>query len=326
MAETTEHNGPPEVLYRGEVGPRRAGVAALLNALLPGLGYVYCGRLGGGIGIAATYHLAVGVAFVVAWCSHTFLPKALLVAALGWLYLQAGMASQLGAWIREHGADYVLKPWNHPLVYAAVFLGAGAGPTVLGYVALDETVVVSFRVEDRNAFPELLRGDLVYGARAGGNGPNRGTLVVLDGVVPSPTVARVVGVPGDEVALRNSVLFVNGEPRFQETLGRVEPVGWEIVPADVEGLRAVREYSGDDDGYEVYLPAVEGETDVPTTRLAADEYFVLADHRGADRVVDSRKLGPVRREYIVGEPLYVWWSGDPETGRVRWRRVGLSVQ
>lgn len=74
---------------------------------------------------------------------------------------------------------------------------------------------------------------------------------------------RIVGLPGEEVALRNGELFVNGD-----LVG--EP--------------------------HAYCPDPMGDVDEWWPR--GDEYVVLGDNRGGS--TDSRKFGPVKRASIRG--------------------------
>ena len=45
-----------------------------------------------------------------------------------------------------------------------------------------------------------------------------------------------------------------------------------------------------------------------TWELAADQYFVMGDNRNHSK--DSRVIGPVVREYIVGEVLIRYWPPE----------------
>jgi signal peptidase I len=313
--------------YRGEVAVRRFAVALGLGLLLPGLGHVYTGRPGRGLGIFLAAALG-GLTFAaVAWTTDLFLPRAALIAGAGWLYLQAALGAGLWRWIRRHGGDYVLRPSNHPLVYLGLILGLEVVPAWVLLEVASEHVVLSFTVADRNAFPELLPGDVVYGSRRAfeEHPPTRGELVVVEGVGPAPTVLRVAAVPGDEVALEGGTVIVGGIPRYRDPLGAIEVFGREPAPAQVEPLRAWREFA-DRRSYEVYLPIELEPQDLAPLRLEAGQYFLLADLRDVEGVIDSRALGPIAAAHVVGRPLWVYWSVSPGDGRVRWSRVGLRVE
>jgi signal peptidase I len=85
------------------------------------------------------------------------------------------------------------------------------------------------------------------------------------------TFRRVIGEPGDRIEVREGVAFVNGE---------------QSDPA------INRRGTGPDFG--------------PIT-LGSDEFFVLADDR---EQVDSRTWGPLKRDQIFGEPMFVREPGE----------------
>jgi signal peptidase I len=84
-------------------------------------------------------------------------------------------------------------------------------------------------------------------------------------------IKRVVGVPGDLVAIRDGQVYINGE-LLQE---RYVPRGYQ-----------------DFDSY-------------PPTRVKDGHYYVLGDHRNASN--DSRSWGLVPRRFIYGKAVFRYW-------------------
>jgi signal peptidase I len=84
-------------------------------------------------------------------------------------------------------------------------------------------------------------------------------------------IKRVVGLPGDTVAVRDGTLFVNGEPQNEDFLNREFP----------------------DQSF-------FGQTTVPE-----DHVFVMGDNRSNSR--DSRFIGPIPQENIEGEAFLRFW-------------------
>jgi len=152
--------------------------------------------------------------------------------------------------------------------------------------------------------------------------PKRGQIVIFRPVIPHETsdvIKRVIGLPGETVDVREGGVWINGA-RLREdyTVGRTEP-------GDPAMFRA----------------AFAGETKVLPYTVPPDCYFVMGDNRGNS--LDSRFVGCIPRENIIGTPLMIYMSIDssPESwgsggvadrisayanalvhpGQVRWRRL-----
>jgi signal peptidase I len=87
-------------------------------------------------------------------------------------------------------------------------------------------------------------------------------------------IKRVIGLPGDTVAVDDGYVIVNGKKLVEN-----------YVPAD---YRDDRSYS--------------------QTLVPPDDYFVLGDHRSSSN--DSRAWGFVPRNYIYGKAVFVFWPLD----------------
>jgi signal peptidase I len=155
-----------------------------------------------------------------------------------------------------------------PVVVAVVVLSVASGWWLRG------NVVGSYRVESGSMAPTLCAGDRVLvDKRATGRDLEHGDLVVVtpprgDGLV----VKRVVGLPGDRVAINDALLFVNRQ-RVREPY------------VDHESIDAL-----------FYGPI----------RVPADRALVMGDARAAS--IDSRDYGPVAFASVHGRVLLRWWS------------------
>jgi signal peptidase I len=137
-------------------------------------------------------------------------------------------------------------------------------------------------------------------------------------------VKRVVGVPGDTLAMEGKTLFLNGVPQRERYARYRDGRGDAIHP----GMRWQSDFLAAAANHRPYAPSRDnwGPLVVPPSK-----YFVLGDNR--DNSEDSRYWGFVGREDITGRPWLVYLSfeadGGERTGwldRVRWDRVGSGIR
>ncbi|MGQ9571687.1 MAG: signal peptidase I [Dehalococcoidia bacterium] len=104
-------------------------------------------------------------------------------------------------------------------------------------------------------------------------GPGRGDVVVFQ----SPTnpdrdfIKRVIGLPGDEVEIRDGLVYINGEPLDE--------------------------------------PYISGTTTCLSRwcslTVPEEHFFVLGDHRNNSS--DSRQFGPIPEKNIIGKAWFSYW-------------------
>ncbi|MFI5248348.1 MAG: signal peptidase I [Gemmatimonadales bacterium] len=139
-------------------------------------------------------------------------------------------------------------------------------------------------------------------------------------------IKRVVGLPGDTVAMKDGVLSVDGEPQAEPYVVHLHPSSDQV---DVK-FRWQRQFL-------VRSAAAAARSYDPTSNnwgpLVVPErsYFVLGDNR--DNSFDSRHWGFVPASSIEGRPIFVYYSYAPDSAsrlpqltRVRWHRIGERVE
>ena len=116
-------------------------------------------------------------------------------------------------------------------------------------------------------------------------------------------VKRVIGLPGDRIRLDKQQVIRNGrrliEPYTQHIATYPDPYR-DNFPLSPEAYTTPRGR----DMFEHHV--LNGEVIVPPDML-----FVLGDNR--ENSADSRYWGFVPRSYVVGKPLFVYWSYDAPT-------------
>ena len=136
------------------------------------------------------------------------------------------------------------------------------------------------RVDGNSMYPTLKHGEVMIVSKMGyrfGGEPELFDVVICHypGRGNTNFVKRVVGLPGDTVQVLDGHLIVNGVTYEEKFLHErpIENFGPIVVP--------------------------EG------------QYFVMGDNRNNSN--DSRRVGPLEREYIVGKVAAVLWHTIPST-------------
>ena len=202
--------------------------------------------------------------------------------------------------------------------------------------------VEAFKIPTGSMERTLLVGDfllvnkLVYGAEVPFTGrrlpavsaPGRGDVMVFRWPedLSKDFVKRVVGVPGDTLAMQDGVLLLNGRQQREGYVVHNEPDAdpageafrWQdtVLIRTAEAARAPYHPSRNNWG-----PLI-----VPSR-----SYFVLGDNR--DNSLDSRYWGFVPDSLVRGRPILVYYSFAPDSAqslawltRVRWQRLGERVR
>jgi signal peptidase I len=128
--------------------------------------------------------------------------------------------------------------------------------------------------------------------------PQRGDIIVFDSeAAENRLIKRVVGVPGDKIAMRHEVVYLNGQPLHYSLAS--EP---SVVMDAVEQLGDVAHRIAID---QTQPPQLANFADIT---VPADFYLVLGDNRRNS--ADSRVYGLVPRHEVRGKATYVAFSLD----------------
>lgn len=125
--------------------------------------------------------------------------------------------------------------------------------------------------------------------------PSRGDIVVFDPPFDSPDayIKRVIGLPGDIVAARDKILYVNGRP-VQE------------------------EYALFSDKF-ILPPGTSRRDTFGPLKVPPGKLFMMGDNRDGSN--DSRFWGFADVSRVKGRAMFVLWSWDSERMSPRWSRM-----
>lgn len=213
---------------------------------------------------------------------------------------------------------------------------------LLLFLVLRAFLVEAFKIPSGSMEGTLLVGDfllvnkLVYGAEVPFTGkrlpavraPRNGDVLVFQWP-EDPTknfVKRLVGVPGDTLAMRKGVLVRNGVEQNERYIRHLDPnfdpygddFHWQCGFLTAEAKKKGR-------------PCRPSRNNWGPLVVPAQHYFVLGDNR--DNSLDSRYWGFVPDSLVRGSPLFVYYSYVPDSAQsfdwlrhVRWKRLFSRVQ
>lgn len=175
-------------------------------------------------------------------------------------------------------------------------------------------VVQAFKIPSGSMEDTLVIGDhllankFIYGTRIPFTdirilklrSPDRGDVIIFQYPVDRSKdfIKRVIGVPGDEILIREKRVYVNG-----------------ILYRNTHEIHKETNI----------LPREESPRDnFGPVRVPANSYFVMGDNR--DRSYDSRFWGFIKDSDIRGKAIVKYWSWDGDSWRVRWNNIGQLIK
>ncbi len=332
--------------------PRRPLIAALASLILPGLGQLYNGDVNRAIWLFLGFAmLCIPAMALVA----LYLPDGMMLPVLVLSLVAALSVWGYAVWDAWRGARNhrggPAHAWQQSGVYALVFVLCDllALPLLTMYVR--EHQVEPFYIPSASMEPSVRRGDRIwadkrYNCPGCKESVHRGDIAVF--AYPNDRsvryIKRVIGLPGDQIQIKDRQVWVNGQTLQAATAGATASpatgapaVGMEAIDGrkwQVQWLEPSAPAGPAKTNPEAATPLPAQTASPPLNRaqtVAATELkltvpdgqvFVLGDNR--QNSSDSRNFGTVPMQDILGRARQVWFSAD-EKG-VRWGRLGQVLQ
>jgi signal peptidase I len=202
----------------------------------------------------------------------------------------------------------IRKEWIEPIIIALILA-----------MIIRTFIIQAFKIPSESMVPTLLIGDhlmaskCIYGLKIpftdssilDFNKPDRFDVVIFKSPLRTEEdwVKRVVGLPGDEIEIKDRKIFVNGV-MVEDKYGFFD-----------DGPYGKQEFGGHGDNY--------GPISVPP-----ESYFVMGDNRIHSN--DSRYWGFVPFANIRGKALFIYWSSNYKAESifetVRWDRLMRIIE
>lgn len=173
----------------------------------------------------------------------------------------------------------LVKPAQQPAGKKSAFVEIleSVGFAILLAAVIRVFILAPFYIPSGSMEPTLQIGDRIIVSKLSYRlgEPHRGDIIVFKYPLDPNRdfVKRLIGLPGETVALRNSQLYINGQ-RVSEN----------------------------------YLPAGLQFPDFGPERVSPGYYLVLGDNRNNSD--DSRVWGPLPRQNVIGKAILVYWPLD----------------
>jgi signal peptidase I, bacterial type len=280
---------------------RRNPFSALLLSIVPGLGQIYNGQPRKGL-VFIVIDLLVPVAFGLTGILNNLngLVTLVVFAIIFIIYRMADGFIQAKKLV-----NYELKSYNKWYLYLSFVIVTGIVRTFLDLPA--STGIQTFKIPTPSMNPTMQPGDRVVASlNYYDNNPiQQGDIVVFNSPQGGIWTFRVIGLPSDSIEIKEGKVYVNNQ---------------------LNELTATGEYVLDDQDVVQYQEQLNPTKKIKTLRykkvlmtdtqtfdkigVPANEYFLLGDNR--DNAFDSRFLGTIKRDDILGRVIYSYWGNTSD--------------
>jgi signal peptidase I len=290
-----------EELLLPEYKPRKPWIAFLFSIFTPGLGQIYNGQVKKGI-FLSIFWLSILLLLV-----FTSIPKYFygLIISFGLYSLLYLYIIGDAIFVALKRMRYVSPKYDRWYFYSGIAISIMAisyfidFPTNIG--------VQTFKLSSAGNAPTIEEGDwIVVDMEAYKDStPRYGDLVTYIPKEGGFWMFRVVGLPNDQIKVRNNVVIVNGD-KCETIHVKDTTLLQDTFKLPTSELIEVLPNGHKHHFYKQKYPYISEKANSKTITIPPDCYFVMGDNR--DNAFDSRYHGSVKRKDIVGKVLYSYWG------------------
>lgn len=286
---------------------RRKPLIALVLALIPGLGQVYNGNI-----TKAVIYLSIDILVPIVMGTVGLLKNfegliVIFVFSISFILYRIIDAYKSA----KRQENYELKRYNRWFIYLIYFLALAVFRV---YVDLPvSTGIQTFHIPTPSMYPTIQTGDRIVTDinRYNEHIPNRGDIVTFNSPEGGIWTFRVVGLPHEYIEVKDGKVYINDEV-------------CELTPSDtllVDDLEAtlfqenLRNTKISTVRYN-QVPHYDTRT-FTKIQIPEKEYFLMGDNR--DNALDSRFIGTIGQDDILGQVIYSYWGKSSERINVDFR-------
>jgi len=267
-------------------------IASLLSLLTPGLGQIYNGELQRGL-ILQGFNQFVGVCLYI--ITPFIVAKPVIILYLIFFIVIVTLSIHIYSIINAYRtAKYnevvPMKVYNNWYIYVAFLLCFWT----IGILVNGFSTWKSYKIPASSMEPTLRIGDHILVSKIAYSKqrqPKRGDVVVF--VFPEDKskdfIKRVIGLPGDTVAISDRQIIVNGITLKEDY----------VIYTSVKDNNVIRKMDN-----------------VPEKMVPEGKYYVLGDNR--DKSYDSRFWGFVDNDALIGKAMFIYYARD-------WNRITEEI-
>lgn len=298
------------------IKPRSPILASLMSAILPGFGQLYNGDINRAAWffLSFTFFTVPSIALLVMYLPEKWTMQALIISLI--LTFSIWLSAIVEAFnSARKKSNYVPQAWQGSGTYLLILVLCNLIllPSMTQHVR--DHYIESFRIPSGSMEPNLIPGDILFADKRY-NCPGcetkveRGDVAIF--VYPNNRnryyIKRVIGLPGDNIRIAGTKVFVNDKNISTE-------------PTTHNQLQQVSERYADK-YWQVIWKENKNMPEVDFT-VPYGEVFVLGDNRSDSN--DSRYFSTVPLRDVVGKARQIWFSMNMKRGGILWERSGKVV-